>query len=468
MISVFETMNSIDRAGDDLRKDEDNLTRIIDAATAELAKLHTEEAALFKALAALRLDAIQQDQVSGRLDAVERQALAAMEERQARLIELEGGREILARDLGEAREARAESERKVEAAADAIQDLADATENRISGDLAWQEQSARVAGAQARSSAASEKATQSEADRDEKSKPYLDDPLFVYLWKRGYGTSRYAAGSLVRMGDDYVARVVQYEPARQNYYALTEIPKRLREHADRLARELAEEEAKLVALEREALEADGIGDRESAHAAAEAELRACDERIAKLEAEDRDLEAERAELTGVSPGSALSDALDELAASLKRQDLQDLLRDALDTPHKDDDQIVRRLQDIEIAMEDKQREIERTRQTALEIARKRAELDRSREEIRRQGYDRQGGGFSNEQLIGNILGGILAGALSSRDLGDAMRSGYRGGSKRARRKSRSRGGVFGGGFGGGGFGGGGSSGGGGFRTGGGF
>src|SRR5690606_39342184 len=66
------------------------------------------------------------------------------------------------------------------------------------------------------------------------------------------------------LGDDFVARVVDYEPARQNYFSLTEIPKRLGEHADRLEALVEEEEEKLAALERAALERDGLAeDRKS-------------------------------------------------------------------------------------------------------------------------------------------------------------------------------------------------------------
>ena len=50
------------------------------------------------------------------------------------------------------------------------------------------------------------KTEQAEADREEKGKPYRDDPLFMYLWERGYGTSAYKAGNLIAWLDGLVAR----------------------------------------------------------------------------------------------------------------------------------------------------------------------------------------------------------------------------------------------------------------------
>ncbi|WP_114011702.1 hypothetical protein [Cohaesibacter intestini] len=469
MLSVVDTLNSIEQAGYGLRDDEDKMTRIVEAASDELASLQTEQSTLFRSLAKVRLDSLQQEQAVGGLDMAERKAMAAAEAQKEQLAALAKQLDQLGGDLQSARDERAAREARVAEMVSSIRDLEAQTESRMAQDVVWQAQDAKAAGAEARMLAAEEKALQSEQDCEEKSKPYLADKLFVYLWQRGYGTSKYAAGGLVRMGDDYVARVVQYEPARQNYFTLTEIPKRLREHADRLKIELEEEEAKLAALERNALEADGIGSKESALTEAEQALKAAEDRILALEDELKARSEERAVLLSDHPDSALSKALSDLAQSLQSQELRTLLHDALDTPTTEDDQIVMRLQTIEKAIVKKQQEVDKARQTAMDIARKRAELERSANDFRREGYNRMGGGFANDQLIGDVIGGILKGALSSRELRDALRSGYRQGPGAGRRSRRggfndtlggTMGGHWGGTFGG--------SRGGGFKTGGGF
>ncbi len=78
------------------------------------------------------------------------------------------------------------------------------------------------------------KAVQAEADREEKRRPYEADPLFMYLWRRRYGTREYRASNLVRYFDRKVAHLIGFETARINYAMLMELPDRLREHAESL------------------------------------------------------------------------------------------------------------------------------------------------------------------------------------------------------------------------------------------
>jgi hypothetical protein len=78
------------------------------------------------------------------------------------------------------------------------------------------------------------KAIQAEADREEKRRPYEADPLFMYLWRRRYGTRDYKASNFVRYFDRKVAHLIGFETARINYTMLMELPDRMREHADRL------------------------------------------------------------------------------------------------------------------------------------------------------------------------------------------------------------------------------------------
>jgi len=81
---------------------------------------------------------------------------------------------------------------------------------------------------------AERKAAQAEADREEKRRPYEADPLFMYLWRRGYGTGAYKASNLVRFFDRMVAQHIDFETARINFTMLMNLPERLREHAERM------------------------------------------------------------------------------------------------------------------------------------------------------------------------------------------------------------------------------------------
>ncbi|HEV2559996.1 MAG TPA: hypothetical protein VGU45_15355 [Microvirga sp.] len=123
--------------------------------------------------------------------------------------------------------------------AEALRDLARARLAPPERDEAVAAIDAALAGAgaspDATARAAHEKAAQAEADREEKRRPYEADPLFMYLWRRRYGTRDYAAGPFVRYFDRKVAHHIGYEAARVNYALLLALPDRLREHATRLA-----------------------------------------------------------------------------------------------------------------------------------------------------------------------------------------------------------------------------------------
>src|SRR5690606_27289857 len=129
-----------------------------------------------------------------------------------------------------------------------------------------------------------EKAARAESEKDAKKKPYEADPLFVYLWSRGYGTSAYRAGRLARFFDRKIAALIDYEPLRQNYFMLNEIPLRLREHASRLADAISDSDGALALYERKALEQSGIDALERKLAEAEKELQRIETRVDEKEA----------------------------------------------------------------------------------------------------------------------------------------------------------------------------------------
>ena len=104
------------------------------------------------------------------------------------------------------------------------------------------------------------RALEAEREREDKRKPYEADPLFMYLWRRRYGTPDYGATGFTRRMDRWVARLIGFEQARANYHVLLALPDRLHAHAARLRAEdsevspseLARDEARLIGEAREA------------------------------------------------------------------------------------------------------------------------------------------------------------------------------------------------------------------------
>jgi hypothetical protein len=95
----------------------------------------------------------------------------------------------------------------------------------------WREAKATRDRADAVAAEAEKKAEASAAELGAKRKPYDEDRLFAYLWRRRFGTAQYAGGNFTRIVDRLVADFIGYSNARPNYAALIEIPLRLKEHA---------------------------------------------------------------------------------------------------------------------------------------------------------------------------------------------------------------------------------------------
>jgi hypothetical protein len=222
-----------------------------------------------------------------------------------------------------------------------------------------------------------------------------------------------------------VAKLVGYDSAQANYRMLTEIPLRLRQHADRLAKEAHGQLAKQTALERHALEGEGVVALETDLDAAEKNLALTEGRLSHAKAELTALDTDRATANDEAGDPDYRQALEMLTERLSREDLGGLYQKALRTPSPDDDRIVKSLQEQERAIAQTDSQIQQIRRAAIEVAKKRAELEQSRSRFQQAGYDDPLGGFVNGALIGTILGGILNGSRSSGTLDGVFNDGFR-------------------------------------------
>lgn len=494
MISGRQALADMEQAIASTRADEGRLDGVLANAAAEAQRLRQEQAEAFRALARMRLDAIEGEATAGRLESTERRALQLMEAARRQLAELAERRKAAAETV-----ARIERDlQAAQAAADAIDEEIDgktaATEARSAEDPAWRAAKARVEEAERIVAEAEKKAVTAETDRSVKGAPYEADPLFMYLWNIGFGTAGYRAGPFVRFFDRKVAALVGFAEARPNYAMLTEIPVRLRQHVEAKKAETEAARAELAGVERRLMEADGIGADEERLGHARAEVQKVQTALKQARDHLAAVEAEHGlALEGTGKGS-FGEAVDMIAAELARDDLQALYRAAFKTPDPRDEKIVKDIERLGEAIERIDREIAETRRQAREIAGRRTELETVRDDFRRHGYDSPQVSFGNERAIGEVIGGIIGGVLRSPDLWRVLRDaqstrprrsrdGFGGGARfplpggfdggfAGGAADRGGDGGFGGGFGGrdggGGGGGGNRGGGGGFSTGGGF
>src|SRR5215203_244122 len=231
MISGRQALATIEQAVVRSRDEEAHISRALQAAADETARLRMERMEGFRELARLKLDPVTGKDVLGEIDRAERRALNILAERRetlARITEQRRAAELAEQEAERERHQRAAALEDALKAVEELRTKAEA-ETRVSED--WAGQRAKVQEQAAIAAKAEEKAANAEADRDEKRRPYESDPLFMYLWRRKFGTADYRAGFLARYFDRKVARLVGYDKARANYAMLNEIPIRLREHA---------------------------------------------------------------------------------------------------------------------------------------------------------------------------------------------------------------------------------------------
>ncbi len=478
MISGQQALRAIEQATAQLRQQEGALDAALRSAEETIVRLRHDRSLLFRQLAETRLDVLQRERVLPALDRAEREALRMLEADKAALDSLAERVRKAEAEVHEAETQRHQAMQAVTAATEALETLQAAVEPDVRASDAWKAQERAVADAAAVAAAADAKADDAEADRDAKRKPYEADPLFMYLWQRKFGTSEYRSGFFVRYFDRKVADLVRYADARANYAMLLEIPARLRQHAEDRRVAVDTEKEKLVAIERAGLARAGSTPLEESLARAKAALAAAEARLTTASAAVAAADAERQAAHGDGGGSAFARAVALLAEADSQQDLRQLYAEAARTQDRADDDIVRRIEQVDGRLAAAEQESADLRRQAQDLAVRRSEIERQRDGFRRQGHDGPLGQVSDDNLLATVLTGIVKGAVEGAVLGGVLKDNARRRSPRADSGFGGSGGFtlpdFGGG--GGGWGGGsgsggssGSSGGGdGFRTGGSF
>lgn len=471
MMNGAEQLAIINRHLATARDGVDTIYQRMEAANQGLARLRNQLTEEYRQLARFRLDELAANRVATQLDETDRAVLKLLERRSQALRELDSAIEQSIARQGPLNAEREQAVRKRDDLVKQIDESAAEVKLQLSRQDAYQEQEKRVAETAARAERAGNKAAQAEADQEEKGKPYREDPLFMYLWKRRFLTPDYTGGGLTRSLDGWVAKMIKYADARSNYFMLTELPVRLRGHAERQKAIAVEELQRLRDMEAKALQIEGIIRDKAALVAAQKSLEEIEVRI---EAEEKRHE------TLFQQRSVFSTASDEISqqaiglqvSEIKSETLASLYMQAKMTSKPDDDVIVARIRDLQQEEKNLGAEIAALQTQERQHQQSFRELEDLRRRFRQSSYDSRHSYFPSGFELAALLGMLMSGRASGGDVWDRI-----GREQRFRRPRTPRdfgGGVFPGGFGGGssgrgGFGGGmrgGGMGGGGFRTGG--
>ena len=485
MISGAEALRMIDGGVRQARSDADLLDGHLQTASNEAMELKRQEADLHRQLAKLRLDHIAQAGLMPGFDEADRQAATFLEARQRELAELEEQIAAARRQEESVEQERKVQQDKVREAVEAVDAAQAATQKRLETTEEFRIRLERTKAADAVAKHAEEKATLAENNRAEKGLPYEADPLFKYLWERGFGTTRYRAGLLARFLDGWVTRLCGFDKARANYAMLLEIPTRLREHADRQRKTAEQEVEQLRSFERKAAEEDGIPTLRERVENEERVAVEIDQRLDELEKRVHGLMDRRGTYAS-GDDEMTKQSLEVLSRQMAREPLGQLRRDAEMTPTPEDNLVVERLAVLEDSEARLTESLQQHRATHQRQMARLAELEEVRHNFKRNRFDDIQSVFLEGPVVGTLLSEFLRGNVAGAELWHTLRRHHRlrriqsspdfgsipfpGGGARVWRLPPSGGWSYGGG--GGGISlpnlGGGGGGGGGFRTGGGF
>jgi hypothetical protein len=463
----------------------------LERATAQQDALRQRELGALAVLARVRVREIERGELIDALDAAGKQVQELLAQRDVAQAEVARQIATVEEELKALAGQREQQHARVDEAEKAVDGAEADAQRALAADATYRARLDAAHGSDGVADLAEAKAQAALTDRTEKGRPYEADPLFMYLWGRGFGTPRYAAGAATRLLDGWVARVANFEPLRRDYSLLSDLPERFDEHAKRMRKAADADVAAVRELEKAASAAAGVPARAQELAKAEETLAAIDREIEAKEGALAALVDKRAAFA--SGDDELSRRCTAIVSDMYRNEKMRVLRErATRTPTPEDDAAVDELTAIRADLPRVTDEAARYR-TLHDAYRDRAgKLEELRKRFKEQRFDAVGSEFVNGTLVATLLSQLVAGALGVPDVWDALtkqqryrraadpnfgsgrwprgpgggpwhgpRGGWGGG-------GWGGGGRGGGGFGGGGFGRGGGFGGGGFKTGGGF
>lgn len=425
MQSGRETLSSIDAAIAQVHRQESDLDRAIQSAMAEAERLSAERGKALRALARVKLDEISGGRLISGLDAAERRALELMQGRKSRLARLSAQRDDALGKLDEAEKRQNSAAAAVEAALAEVEALRSRIEARLADEEQAKAARARLAEAERVAMQARVKAEQNAIELAQKKKPYDDDPLFQYLWGRGFGTSAYAHNGLARFFDRMVANFIGYLDVRANYHMLGEIPQRLKDHAEAQGAMIEIYRSALSKLEREELDGAGMPSLERKLTDARQRLADADAELDKQRSAVAHLDAQRDKTFEGTADPGTVEAIATMAAQDGTDDIATLYAEARRTATPEDERLVGQIEAIDREIGAIRRQLDELRSTAATLSERRAGVEQTRERFRRSGYDHPHATFGNERVIAEVLGGLLSGALKGGLLWDTLRDGYR-------------------------------------------
>ena len=408
-------LKNIDQSLQTIRNEVVRLDNLLTRLTESMAKNQRHRVKLINDIAAVRLTEIDTGELRSSLTAADRQALQILEQRDEALAKLNVQIESLDQDILDDEQKRESLLASVNQTSQSLVELETKVQSDLRNDQHYLAQLEKTREAESIASEAQSKVELAQQDMDLKAQPYKDDELFMYLWGRGFGTTEYSGGLLARFMDGWVARVIKYEPARINFWNLTEIPKRLNHHAEMVDAAADEEIMALQQLELDALAKGGVKDIEQELEASREMLDQHDDQLEERELALNELLEQRARFVA-GDDEYMQRCLSRLTQVLEHKDLSAVHHYVEQTNSPTDDNLVIELQTLDDRLGTVRDDLADVRNMHNKKINKLKELEQVRRNFKNSRYDDVRSGFGNEALLATILGQFLQGVASGSDL----------------------------------------------------
>ncbi len=417
-------LQNIDHALQNVRNETVRLNHQLSSLTNSMAVNQRQRLALIEKIAQVRLSAIEYGELNASLTIADKQALETLKLRDQALIQVSKRVDTLNHSVSEIEVGRESLLKSVNNLAQKLVDVEANVQAQLSKDPAFLAQLEKTSAANAVSHEAEQKVSRAQVDMDEKAKPYQEDALFQYLWERGFGTADYQAGFFVRFMDTKVAKLINYNQTRVNFWNLTEIPKRLEDHADHVASLADDEHDVLQQLELDALEKAGANELASSVGQARDALDECDDKIETLENDLNDAIAKRATFIS-GEDSYLKKSLSTITRALESNNVAAINRYVLATHSPTDDQMVIELQNIDHQLGSAMDNLDDVKRLQQKQSSKLSELESVRRNFKNARFDDVRSGFNNQSLLVDVLAQFVSGLVDGSDLWSVLKRNQR-------------------------------------------
>jgi len=424
MPTGVEVLSSIEKTLNQLRRGVQEVDQEIQAATRQQVEIRQEQAQQFRDLARLMLDDQQMVPFSEAMEQARRKADELLARRHDKLAVLERQLDDVVDRQNLLEKERQAAQDKIAAAARALDDCEAAAQKKLAVQPAYQAQLKAAREADGIAKHAEEKASHVGTDFTERSKPYENDRLFMYLWKRKYNTAQYQRFPLFSWLDGWVAHLCRYHESRVNYAAIVEIPQRLKAHADKSREKAKREYATLEEMEKQATDAEGAPALRKALEQAQAVGDQIDDRIQAEEERYKGIMEQRNKFAG-GEDDDFQQSIEVLVQQLKREPIPALMRRAELTPIPDDNVIVRRLAELERSHDQAAQALQGAKQLHARHLDRLQQLEQVRRDYKRSRFDDIHSLFPDGRTIQVMLDNFLRGMTTANELWGTLRNQHR-------------------------------------------